>query len=59
MNNKLTTLDPVALVGWEGLWGMAYFVVLAPILTLTPRSSLAISIVWHEDFGDTFVQVSI
>ena len=42
MNNKLTTLDPVALVGWEGLWGMAYFVVLAPILTLTPRSSLAI-----------------
>ena len=54
---KHTTLDPVALVGLEGLWGVAYFAVLAPILTFTPRSPLAISIVWHEDFEDTFVQV--
>ena len=58
MNNKLTEMDPVALVGFEGLWGLAYFVVLAPVLTFTPRSSEAISIVWHEDFGDTFVQLS-
>jgi drug/metabolite transporter (DMT)-like permease len=58
MNNKETTLDPVALVGFEGLWGLLYFVVLAPILTYTPRSPLAISTVWHEDFADTFVQLS-
>lgn len=58
MNNKHTTLDPVALVGFEGLWGMVYFVFLAPILTFTPASSDAISIVWHEDFGDTFVMLS-
>lgn len=58
MNNAATTLDPVALVGFEGLWGMAYFAVLAPILTFTPRSAEAISIIWHEDFYDTFVQLS-
>lgn len=58
MNNKETTLDPVALVGFEGLWGLLMFAVLGPILTFTPRSSLAISIVWHEDFGDTFVQLA-
>ena len=58
MNDKHTTLDPVALVGFEGLWGLSYFVVLAPILTFTPASSEAISIIWHEDFGDTFVMLS-
>lgn len=58
MNNKETVLDPVALVGFEGLWGLLYFAVLAPVLTFTPRSDLAISTVWHEDFGDTFVQLS-
>ena len=58
MNNPETELDPVALVGFEGLWGMAFFAVLAPMLTFTPRSSLSISIVWHEDFEDTFVQLS-
>jgi hypothetical protein len=58
MNNALTTLDPVALVGFEGLWGMLYFAVLAPILSFTPRSSLPISTVWHENFADTFVQLS-
>lgn len=57
MNDKSTTLDPVALVGFEGLWGTAMFVVLAPILTFTPASGEAISIVWHEDFGDTFVML--
>ena len=58
MIDQSAVLDPVALVGFEGLWGMAFFAVLAPILTFTPRSPLAISIVWHEDFGDTFVQLS-
>ena len=57
MNNKETALEPVALVGYEGLWGLAYFAILAPILTFTPRSGEDISIVWHEDFGDSFVQV--
>ena len=58
MNDAKTTLDPVALVGFEGLWGLLMFAVLAPILTYTPRSSEDLSIVWHEDFGDTFVQLS-
>jgi drug/metabolite transporter (DMT)-like permease len=58
MNDPSTTLDPVALVGFEGLWGLLYFAVLAPILSFTPRSSLDVSTVWHESFGDTFVQLS-
>jgi hypothetical protein len=58
MNNPKTTLDPVALVGFEGLWGLAYFAVLAPMLTLTPRSDLQVSTIWHENFIDTFVQLS-
>ena len=58
MNNKATALDPVALVGYEGLWGLAYFAILAPILTFTPRSGEDISIVWHEDFGDSLIQVT-
>jgi drug/metabolite transporter (DMT)-like permease len=55
---KATKLDPVALVGFEGLWGLVYFAVIAPIMTYTPPSDEAISIVWHEDFNDTFVQLS-
>jgi len=58
MTDSSTALDPVALVGFEGLWGVLMFVVLAPILTFTPRSGLDISIVWHEDFGDTFTKLS-
>lgn len=58
MNNPKTTLDPVALVGLEGIWGLLYFVVLAPVLTLTPRSDMDVSTIWHENFIDTFVQLS-
>lgn len=57
MNSPETTLDPVALVGYEGLWGLGYYAVLCPILTFTPRSDLAVSTIWHEDFGDTFVML--
>ena len=58
MNNPETALDAVALVGYEGLWGLLFFAILAPILSSTPRSEEDISIVWHEDFNDTFVQLS-
>ena len=58
MNNPKTTLDPVALVGFEGLWGLLYFMVLAPVLTITPRSDMDVSSIWHENFLDTFVQLS-
>ena len=58
MNNPETSLDPVALVGFEGLWGLVYYAILSPILTFTPRSNLAMSTIWHEDFGDTFVMLS-
>ena len=59
--HKADRLDPVALVGFEGLWGLAYFAVLAPYLTYTPDQGPRpepISILWHEDFNDTFVQIS-
>ena len=29
-------VSPTQLVGWEGVWGVCYFVVLAPILSITP-----------------------
>jgi len=58
MNDKATQLSPVALVGFEGLWGVFYFAILAPILTATPRSDLPISTLWHEDFLDSFTQIS-
>ena len=58
MNSPQTTLDPVALVGFEGVWGLLYYAVIAPILSLTPRSSLSFSTVWHENFQDTFVMLS-
>lgn len=51
-------LAPVCLVGMEGLWGMAMFIPISIILTLTPASDDAISTVWHEDFIDSFVQLS-
>jgi hypothetical protein len=31
-------MTPTVLVGFEGLWGLAYYVVLVPVLSLTPRS---------------------
>ena len=57
MNSPDTTLDPVALVGYEGLWGLLYYAVLCPLLTFTPRSDSPLSTIWHEDFGDTFVML--
>jgi len=51
-------MAPVCLVGMEGLWGMLYFIPISIILTLTPASDEAISTVWHEDFIDSFVQLS-
>ena len=51
--------DPYCIrLGFEGLWGLLFFAGLAPVLTLTPRSGEDISIIWHEDFGDTFTQLS-
>jgi drug/metabolite transporter (DMT)-like permease len=58
MCDKATMMSPTALVGFEGLWGMAMFCVLAPILSFTPRSDLPISTVWHENFYDAVVQLS-
>jgi len=57
MNSPETTLDPVALVGFEGLWGLLYYAFLSPILTFTPRSDLAVSTIWHENFADTWVML--
>jgi hypothetical protein len=53
-----TIMDPVCLVGFEGLWGLLYFVVLVPMLSLTPRSDAAVASLWHEDFADSLVQLS-
>ena len=51
-------LSPVVLVGWEGLWGILYFVILAPVLSLTPDSNVAAAALWHEDFAETFDQLA-
>lgn len=57
MNSPQTTLDPVALVGFEGVWGLLYYAFISPILTFTPRSDMPFSTVWHENFQDTFVML--
>jgi len=50
-------VTPTLLVGWEGIWGTLYFVVLAPLLTVSPDVGGAASTIWHEDFIDTFIQL--
>jgi len=51
-------MTPTALVGYEGLWGTAMFCVLGPLLTITPRSDSDLATLWHEDFLDSFTQLS-
>jgi drug/metabolite transporter (DMT)-like permease len=52
-------ISPTLLVGWEGLWGCLYFVVLAPLLTITPGdpATESAAAIWHEDFHDSWVQL--
>ncbi|RLN87083.1 hypothetical protein BBJ28_00010950 [Nothophytophthora sp. Chile5] len=50
-------VSPMLLVGFEGLWGLVFYVVLVPVLTLTPSGDSAFSRTWHEDFTDSFVQL--
>uniref|UniRef100_K3WAH1 EamA domain-containing protein n=1 Tax=Globisporangium ultimum (strain ATCC 200006 / CBS 805.95 / DAOM BR144) TaxID=431595 RepID=K3WAH1_GLOUD len=50
-------VSPMLLVGLEGLWGLVFYVILIPVLTLTPASSTGFSKIWHEDFYDSFVKV--
>lgn len=50
-------VSPMLLVGFEGLWGLAFYVLLVPVLTLTPPGSTPFSRIWHEDFYDSFVQL--
>ncbi|KAH7474137.1 hypothetical protein PRIC1_014451 [Phytophthora ramorum] len=51
-------VSPMLLVGFEGLWGLVFYVILVPILTLTPAGGSTFARTWHEDFVDSFVQVS-
>jgi drug/metabolite transporter (DMT)-like permease len=50
-------LSPMLLVGLEGLWGLAFFVVLVPVLSLTPATSTAFAKIWHEDFYDSTIKI--
>ncbi|KAG7400542.1 hypothetical protein PHYBOEH_005342 [Phytophthora boehmeriae] len=50
-------VSPMLLVGLEGLWGLVFYVILVPILTLTPAKGSAFARTWHEDFIDSFEQV--
>ncbi|KAI9908761.1 hypothetical protein PsorP6_016662 [Peronosclerospora sorghi] len=50
-------VSPMLLVAFEGLWGLVFYVLLVPILTLTPATGSAFARIWHEDFVDSFVQV--
>ncbi|GLE11135.1 hypothetical protein PINS_up023443 [Pythium insidiosum] len=45
------------LVGLEGLWGLAFYVLLIPVLTLTPPSTTPLGKIWHEDFYDSVVKI--
>ena len=56
----LTTMHvpPVMLVGYEGVWGLAMYIVLAPLLSLTPAGDSAVARIWHEDFVDSFVKMT-
>ena len=43
-----TKMTPTALVAYEGVWGLAFYCVLVPVLSLTPRSDSQIATLWHE-----------
>ncbi|TMW60157.1 hypothetical protein Poli38472_000199 [Pythium oligandrum] len=51
-------VSPMLLVGLEGLWGLVFYIVLVPVLTLTPPATTAFSKIWHEDFYDSIVKLS-
>ncbi|GLE02499.1 hypothetical protein PINS_up011337 [Pythium insidiosum] len=52
-------VSPMLLVGLEGLWGLAFYVLLVPVLTLTPATATsAFSKIWHEDFYDSVVKIA-
>jgi hypothetical protein len=51
-------VSPMVLVGYEGLWGLVFYIVLIPVLSLTPAGTTPISKIWHEDFYDSIVKIS-
>lgn len=50
-------VSPMLLVGLEGLWGLVFYIVLVPVLSLTPAGTTGFSKIWHEDFHDSFIKV--
>lgn len=50
-------MPPMMLVGYEGVWGIFLFTILAPLLTLTKNSTASFSKVYHENFIDSFTRV--
>ncbi|KAJ0406446.1 hypothetical protein ATCC90586_001925 [Pythium insidiosum] len=50
-------VSPMLLVGLEGLWGLVFYVLLVPVLSLTPPGTSAFSKIWHEDFYDSIVKI--
>lgn len=51
-------VSPFQLAAYEGLWGLACFIVLVPVLTYSPDESTSpFQAVYHEDFMDTLVQL--
>merc|ERR1711884_350034 len=56
-------VTPFQLAGYEGLWGVLFFVVLIPVLTLTPGNPNPDQLpnpmlaVYHEDFRDSLVKL--
>lgn len=51
-------VSPMLLVGLEGLWGLFFYVILVPILSLTPPGTTPFAKIWHEDFYDSIVKIS-
>ncbi|KAK7249265.1 HID1 domain containing protein [Aureococcus anophagefferens] len=55
-------VTPTLLVGWEGVWGVGYFLILAPVLSYTPTVNddgelASASTIWHENFAETWDQL--
>ena len=55
-------VTPTQLVGWEGVWACLYFLVLAPVLSVTPAVTddgelASASTIWHENFAETWDQL--
>lgn len=51
-------IHPLKIVGWEGIWGLAYFAILLPILQCIPCYSKLCSHGKVEDTVSAFIEMA-